>query len=164
MPRGSPPSITHAHVRKAEEARRLGMTMALTADYIGITERNLYIWKEKGEAGSTAAGGVYLEFAQAIKSGTAQGAALSLARIQKAAKGGIWQADAWIMERVHGYRATAPVEAPPPKEEPTSSPAEDEAAALELLTRSPHILARALAALPAEAQAAVITRAQQQEE
>ena len=47
--------------------------------------------------------------------------------------------------------------------EPTSSPEEDEAAALALLTRSPHILARALAALPPEAQEAVITRAQQEE-
>jgi hypothetical protein len=110
MPRGSPPSITADHVKRAHEARRLGMTLSLTADYIGINERALYVWKEKGEAGSTAAKGLYVLFAQALKRGAAEGAALSLGRIQKKAREGVWTADAWLLERVHGYRANAPPE------------------------------------------------------
>jgi hypothetical protein len=113
MPRGRPPSITAAHVKGAHEARRLGMTLSLTADYIGIHERALYLWKEKGEAGSTAAGGLYVQFAQALKRGAADGAALSLGRIQKKAREGVWTADAWLLERVHGYRVNAAPEAPP---------------------------------------------------
>lgn len=163
MPRGSPPTITAAHVKGALDARRLGMTLSLTADYIGINERALYVWKEKGEAGSTAAGGLYVQFAQALKRGSAEGAALSLGRIQKAAREGTWTADAWLLERIHGYRVNAAPEAPPAPEKGEEADTGDPAAAVTaLLQRNPELIAAALAALPPAARAAIVARAEEE--
>jgi hypothetical protein len=99
MPR--PPKITEQHIRDAEEAQRLGLTYDLTSGYIGIGRSTFYSWLAKGRK---TPGGVYGRFVDALERGRAKGAALSLARIQRAAQGGQWQADAWILERRHGYR------------------------------------------------------------
>ena len=99
MPR--PPKITEQHIRDAEEAQRLGLTYDLTSGYIGIGRSTFYSWLARGRK---TPGGIYGRFVDALERGRAKGAALSLARIQRAAQGGQWQADAWILERRHGYR------------------------------------------------------------
>ena len=110
---GRPTLCTAQLIAEAEEAAGLGMKYALIADYIGITERALYKWLQKGRSPD---GGVYRRFVQAVKRGRARHAAQALRKI-----GGddSWQSSAWMLERLHGYRrdepaAVAPLPAPDP--------------------------------------------------
>jgi hypothetical protein len=102
--------ITEQHIKDAEEAMRLGLTYELGASYIGVGRTTFYRWLSRGER---EPGSIFCRFWDAVKRGEAKGAALSLARIQRAAKGSTdraaaWQADAWLLERRHGYRRDAP--------------------------------------------------------
>lgn len=110
---GRPTLCTAQLIAEAEEAAGLGMKYALIADYIGITERALYKWLQKGRS---ADGGVYRRFVQGIKRGRAHHAATALRKI---ARDDSWQSSAWMLERLHSYRrdepaAVAPVPAPDP--------------------------------------------------
>ena len=103
MPRT--PKINEQHIRDAEEAQRLGLTYDLTSGYIGVGRSTFYSWLSKGRK---SPGSIYGRFVDALERGRAKGAALSLARIQKAAREGQWTADAWLLERRHGYRKDQP--------------------------------------------------------
>jgi len=85
---------------------RLGMTYRLACGYAGISETTFYRWLQEADQGHTA----QWEFREAIKASEAEGAAHSLAIINKAGKEGSWQASAWLLERRHCYRRdSAPV-------------------------------------------------------
>ena len=105
MPRT--PKINEQHIRDAEEAQRLGLTYDLTSGYIGVGRSTFYSWLSKGRK---SPGSIYGRFVDALERGRAKGAALSLARIQKAAREGQWTADAWLLERRHGYRRDQPID------------------------------------------------------
>jgi len=100
MPAGRPTLLTPKHIKGVEEARRLGLTHEHSAGYIKVSITTYYLWRRRGKVEK---GTIYAEFAQAIAYGSAKGAALGLARIQKAARGGDWKADAFVLERSHGY-------------------------------------------------------------
>lgn len=103
------------------EAIRLGMNYKLACGYAGISEPTFYRWMQEAER----QGGrkPQREFRDALKSAEAEGAAHSLAVINRAAKDGDWKAAAWILERRHDYRrdyapvvmdtVTAPIEESP---------------------------------------------------
>jgi transposase len=75
-------------VAKFIEAIKMGATYELAAGYAGISESSLYEWlKQKPE------------FLEAVKSAEGTGAMIWLAKIEKAASEGNWQAAAWKLER-----------------------------------------------------------------
>tara|TARA_R110000824_G_scaffold382310_1_gene575481 strand:+ start:213 stop:641 length:429 start_codon:yes stop_codon:yes gene_type:complete len=78
----------------------LGLSHTLIARYLGINRSTIYKWIERGKREKT---GIYKEFIDAIKSGEGKCAALNMATIQKAARGGQWTAAAWVMERRFSY-------------------------------------------------------------
>ena len=87
-------------IAKIEQGISLGMTYKLAAQYAGIGESTFYQWVKEAEAGDPRK----REFAEALNRAEAHGAAAALACIAKAAKGGTWQAAAWILERRYAYK------------------------------------------------------------
>jgi hypothetical protein len=85
---------------------KLGMTYRLACGYVGIRESTFYRWLQEAEQGHDR----QKEFKEAVKASEAEGAAHSLAVINKAGKEGSWQASAWLLERRHCYRRdSAPI-------------------------------------------------------
>jgi hypothetical protein len=78
-------------------AIQIGATYALAAAYAGIGERTFYDWLAQ-----------YPQFSQAVKLAEGKAAIGWLARIEKAANDGTWQAAAWKLERryPHAYGRT----------------------------------------------------------
>ena len=91
---------TAALCREAEKAASLGLSYPLIAQYIGVHHSTIYNWIDRGKRERT---GIYKEFIDAIKKGEGKCAALNMATIQKAARGGQWAAAAWVMERRFSY-------------------------------------------------------------
>ncbi len=100
MPGGRPTTLTHKIIHDAEDAQRLGLTFELTIGYLGVPRSTFYKWLRRGRAEK---GTIYAEFVNALQKGASRGAALSLARLQRAAKGGAVNVDMWLLERCRGY-------------------------------------------------------------
>lgn len=83
-----PTKYTPETVKKIVDAVRLGATYRLACDFAGITEETFSQWRKR-----------YPEFSAQIKEAEGQGAIGWLARIEKAANDGTWQAAAWKLER-----------------------------------------------------------------
>ena len=75
-------------VDKLTQAIRLGATYVLACDYAGISERTFRSWME-----------TYPPFLQSVKEAEGAAAVGWLAKIEKAASDGNWQAAAWKLER-----------------------------------------------------------------
>lgn len=75
-------------VDKLTQAIRLGATYVLACDYAGISERTFRSWME-----------AYPPFLQSVKEAEGAAAVGWLAKIEKAASDGNWQAAAWKLER-----------------------------------------------------------------
>jgi len=84
------------------QALKMSMTIDLAAKYAGITSSTFYNWIERGNREGE---GAYFDFMETVNKAIAESALINMAIIQKAAKGGTWQASAWIMERRHKYHA-----------------------------------------------------------
>ena len=91
---------TRALCREAEKAASLGLSYTLIAQFIGVHHSQIYRWIDRGKREKT---GIHKEFCEAIKRGEGKCAALNMATIQKAARGGQWTAAAWVMERRFSY-------------------------------------------------------------
>ena len=83
-----PTKYTPETVKKITDAIRVGATYALACDYAGITFETFSQWRKK-----------YPEFSDGIKEAEGQGVVGWLAKIEKAANDGVWQAAAWKLER-----------------------------------------------------------------
>ena len=77
---------------------RLGMRYTDAALAAGISYNTFNEWRKKGDK---AKSGKYHEFCESLYLSEAEGERQLIARIQKAAQGGTWQAAAWILERRH---------------------------------------------------------------
>lgn len=86
--RGRRTKYTPQTVEKLTQAIRLGATNGLACAYAGITEATFYSWQNE-----------YPEFFESIKLAEGTGALGWLAKIEKAANDGNWQAAAWKLER-----------------------------------------------------------------
>jgi len=91
---------TKAICRDAEKAAALGLSHPLIGKFIGVSHSTIYNWINRGKSEQS---GIYREFLEAVKRGEGKCAALNMATIQKAARGGQWTAAAWVMERRFGY-------------------------------------------------------------
>lgn len=85
---GRPTKYTTETVKQIIDAIRVGATYELAAAYAGISYETLNEWRKK-----------YPKFSEDIKQAEGQGAIGWLAKIEKAANEGTWQAAAWKLER-----------------------------------------------------------------
>jgi hypothetical protein len=98
--------LTPATTAKVVQALRLGATVELACEYAGIHRDTHYDWLARAAADDTGES-PHAAYARAIEEAGSTAAVEALARIQKAAKEGTWQAAAWLLERRYGYRSQA---------------------------------------------------------
>jgi hypothetical protein len=85
---GRKSKYTPETVGKLLQAIKLGATYKLACDYAGIDQSTFHDWMKNKP-----------EFSTQLKEAEGSGAVGLLARIQKEATDGTWQAAAWILER-----------------------------------------------------------------
>lgn len=95
-----PSKLTDESRRVVLESMRLNLFAEQAAALAGVNEKTLDDWLSKGRKGIAP----YADFVREFDIAKAQGERQSVVRIQKAAAGGQWQADAWILERRHPKR------------------------------------------------------------
>lgn len=83
-----PTKYTPQTVKKITDALRMGATYELACGYAGISFETFSQWREKKP-----------EFLEAVKEAEGAAAVGWLAKIEKAANDGEWQAAAWKLER-----------------------------------------------------------------
>lgn len=83
-----PTKYTPEVVKRFCDAVRIGATYELACKHAGISHETLSTWREK-----------YPEFVESINSAEGAAAVGWLAKIEKAANEGTWQAAAWKLER-----------------------------------------------------------------
>lgn len=88
MAKGRPTQRTPENAKKITDAVRMGATYGLACNYAGISEDTFARWREADA-----------DFAAAIKEAEGAAAVGWLAKIEKAANEGTWQAAAWKLER-----------------------------------------------------------------
>lgn len=77
------------------QAVRTGAPWYMAAAAGGVSKATLMDWKARGRAGEQP----FADFLDRLQRSEAEGAVAVLGIIQDAAKGGTWQAAAWILER-----------------------------------------------------------------
>ena len=90
---GRPTKYTPDRVKKILEAIKLGVAYIDAANYGGITYETFNEWRKQNT-----------EFSEAVEEAAGQAVVANMAKIQKAATEGSWQASAWILERRHPDR------------------------------------------------------------
>jgi len=88
VPRGRKSQYTPDVVNRITQAIALGSTYELAAAYGGITFETLRVWRKTKPA-----------FSAAVKDAEGRAVVGWLAKIEKAANDGAWQAAAWKLER-----------------------------------------------------------------
>lgn len=91
---GRPLKLTPELQSKIVEALKMGSTRRLAAEYAGIGESTLRVWL-------TRKGPAYVALVAAVKEAESKSCVGALAKINKAATDGQWQAAAWLLERRH---------------------------------------------------------------
>lgn len=94
--RGRPTKFTEGTRKKILNGIAMGATYELAAQYGGVAYNTFNEWMKKGEAEED---GEYRDFYEAIKQAEGKAAVGWLAKIEKAASDGSWQAAAWKIER-----------------------------------------------------------------
>jgi hypothetical protein len=92
---GRPVKLTDEVKTKLLQALAFGATQRLAAEYAGVGESTFRAWM------ASKRGAEFLALQAAVKEATAKGSVGALAKIQKAATDGQWQAAAWLLERRH---------------------------------------------------------------
>lgn len=91
--RGRPTKYTPETVKRIIEAIKLGLAYVDAANYGGISFETFNEWRK-----------AFPEFSEAIEQASGQAVMACMARIQKSANEGKWQASAWILERRYPNR------------------------------------------------------------
>ena len=93
---GRPTKLNTATQKRIVQAIKMGTTYELAAQYAGISYATFNNWMNQGES---ALSGEFFEFFNAVKEAEGKAAVGWLAKIEKAATAGNWQAAAWKLER-----------------------------------------------------------------
>lgn len=91
-----PTKLTPETQNKIVQALTLGATYEHAANFAGISYETFNNWMKRGEAASS---GKFLQFFEAVKKAEGNATVGWLAKIEKAANDGNWQAAAWKLER-----------------------------------------------------------------
>lgn len=92
---GRPTKLNDLTAQRILDGARLGLPQYLVARGAGVSPVALRTWKRRGATGEEP----YASFLVRLKSAEAEGAAEAMKAIREAARGGSWQAAAWILER-----------------------------------------------------------------
>lgn len=95
--RGQPTKFNEERAEKLLQAVRGGNYLATASAYAGISYQTLRRWVLKAD--DPNAPPEYVEFKEALEKARADGEVAALAKIQRAASDGAWQAAAWYLER-----------------------------------------------------------------
>lgn len=93
---GRPTALTPAVEERIILAVRRGNYIETAAAFAGISKDSLYEWLKRGAREPDSA---YAAFSDALEKALAEAEMSDLARIEKAAVEGTWQAAAWRLER-----------------------------------------------------------------
>jgi len=74
----------------------LGLSYKDASEACDITERTFYNWKKRGE---NAKSGKHYDFLDKLKLASSKSKVYHLNKIREAGDKGVWQANAWILER-----------------------------------------------------------------
>jgi len=88
--------LTPETQEKICNALRAGNHAKVAAEFGGVSESTFYGWLNKGEAANR---GIYRKFLESVKKAEADAETVRVARISQAGQSGVWQADAWWLER-----------------------------------------------------------------
>lgn len=95
--RGAKTKLTPEVQEKICNEIKRGLPVTRAVVLAGIAMQTYYNWYNKGEK---AKSGRFKEFYNKIEEAKAYGIALRVENIRKAGESGIWQADAWWLERM----------------------------------------------------------------
>ncbi len=91
------PIPVELYIDKLEQAILLGATYELAAMFAGISQKTLYTWRQRAE--TAPAGTPLAELRERLLQAEGRAAIGWLAKIEKAANEGNWQAASWKLER-----------------------------------------------------------------
>ncbi len=95
---GRKTKLNDARVKKVVDGISAGLPYDTACALAGITYQTFLNWMRAGEA---AESGKFFEFFEEVKKAEAIAEAVHIKNIKKAGNDGIWQADAWMLERRH---------------------------------------------------------------
>lgn len=99
---GRKSKLTPEVVEKITGAIKMGNDNKVAAALAGISEPTYYMWLDKAKEPNARK--VYVEFLESVEQAQAQAEAFAVAKVQKAANDGKWQASTWWLERKHPKR------------------------------------------------------------
>ena len=97
-PVGRKTKLDEKRLKKVVEGITAGLPYDTACALAGITYQTFLNWMRAGEA---AESGKFFEFFEEVKKAEAIAESVHIANIKNAGKSGVWQADAWMLERRH---------------------------------------------------------------
>ncbi len=95
---GRKTKLDEKRLKKVVEGITAGLPYDTACALAGITYQTFLNWMRAGEA---AESGKFFEFFEEVKKAEAIAESVHIANIKNAGKSGVWQADAWMLERRH---------------------------------------------------------------
>ncbi len=95
-PVGRKTKLDEKRLKKVVDGITAGLPYDTACALAGITYQTFLNWMRAGEA---AESGKFFEFFEAVKKAEAIAESVHIANIKNAGKSGVWQADAWMLER-----------------------------------------------------------------
>lgn len=95
---GRKTKLNDTRVKKVVDGISAGLPYDTACALAGISYQTFLNWMRKGEQEQT---GNFFEFFEEVKKAESIAEAVHIKNIKKAGNGGIWQADAWMLERRH---------------------------------------------------------------
>ena len=97
-PVGRKTKLDEKRLKKVVDGITAGLPYDTACALAGITYQTFLNWMRAGEA---AESGKFFEFFEEVKKAEAIAESVHIANIKNAGKSGVWQADAWMLERRH---------------------------------------------------------------
>lgn len=98
---GRPTALTPEIHNRVIAYIKAGGYVETAAAAAGVNKSTLYNWLKRGAKEDA---GIYRDFSESVEKAMAEAEMIDVARINKAAQDGVWQAAAWRLERKHPDR------------------------------------------------------------
>ena len=96
--RGRPTKATTERMQQVIKGITAGLPYDTSCALAGISYQTFRNWMTTGES---AESGYFFDFFEEVKKAEAIAESVHIANIKNAGKSGVWQADAWMLERRH---------------------------------------------------------------